>query len=63
MEAGFMVEMDLNVMTRQYFSYRIASIEKIKCELPACESKCKCNTVKIQWYFQTGDVCELILKS
>ena len=53
-----MAEIELNVMTHQCLSRRIASIEKLKCELSAWEVERNCNTVKIQWHFQTGDARE-----
>ena len=56
-----MAEIELNVMTRQCLSRRIASIEKLKCELSAWEAERNCNTVKIQWHFQTGDAREKLI--
>ena len=56
-----MAEIELNVMTRQCLSRRIASIEKLKCELSAREAERNCNTAKIQWHFQTGDAREKLI--
>lgn len=56
-----MAEIELNVMTRQCLSRRIASIEKLKCELSAWERERNCNTAKIQWHFQTGDAREKLI--
>lgn len=52
------MEIELNIMTRQCLSRRIASIEKLKCELSAWERERNYNTAKIQWHFQTGDARE-----
>ena len=56
-----MAEIELNVMTRQCLSRRIASIEKLKCELSAWERERNYNTAKIQWHFQTGDAREKLI--
>ena len=56
-----MAEIELNVMTRQCLSRRIASIEKLKCELSAWEQERNCHTAKIQWHFQTGDAREKLI--
>ena len=56
-----MAEIELNVMTRQCLSRRIASIKKLKCELSAWERERNCNTAKIQWHFQTGDAREKLI--
>ena len=56
-----MAEIELNVMTRQCLSCRIASIEKLKCELSAWEAERNCNTAKIQWHFQTEDAREKLI--
>ena len=45
-----MAEIELNVMTRQYLSCRIASIEKLKYELSAWEEYCNRNISKIKWH-------------
>lgn len=56
-----MAEIELNVMTRQCLSRRIASIEKLKCELSAWERERNCNAAKIQRHFQTGDAREKLI--
>ena len=48
-------EIELNVMTRQCLSRRIASIEKLKCELSAWEEYRNRNISKIKWHFKTGN--------
>ena len=50
-----MAEIELNVMTRQCLSRRIASIEKLKCELSAWEEYRNRNISKIKWHFKTGN--------
>jgi hypothetical protein len=50
-----MAEIELNVMTRQCLSKRIASIGLLKNELAAWEMERNKNQEKIQWHFQTGD--------
>ena len=56
-----MAEIELNVMTRQCLSRRIATIEKLKCELSAWEAERNRDTAKIQWHFQTGDAREKLI--
>lgn len=56
-----MVEIELNMMTRQCLSHRIAAIEKLKCELSAWEAERNRDTAKIQWHFQTGDAREKLI--
>ena len=53
-----MAEIELNVMTRQCLSRRIASIEKLKCELSAWEEYRNRNISKIKWHFKTGNARE-----
>jgi hypothetical protein len=50
-----MAEIELNVMTRQCLSRRIASIDTLRNELAAWESERNKDQAKIQWHFQTGD--------
>jgi hypothetical protein len=50
-----MAEIELNVMTRQCLSRRIASVDTLQKELAAWETERNKNQVKIQWHFQTGD--------
>ena len=50
-----MAEIELNVMTRQCLSRRIASIEKLKCELSAWEEYRNRNISKIKRHFKTGN--------
>jgi hypothetical protein len=50
-----MAEIELNVMTRQCLSRRIASIDTLQNELAAWEAERNKNQAKIQWHFQTGD--------
>jgi len=54
-------EIELNVMTRQCLSRRIASIEKLKCELSAWAEHRNRNTAKIQWHFKTGNAREKMI--
>lgn len=56
-----MAEIELNVMTRQCLSRRIATIDKLKGELSAWEAERNQNTAKIQWHFQTGDAREKLI--
>lgn len=58
-----MAEIELNVMTRQCLSRRIAAINKLKSELSAWEAEAEHNqdTAKIQWHFQTGDAREKLI--
>ena len=56
-----MAEIELNVMTRQRLSRRIATIDKLKSELSAWETKCNQNTAKIQWHFQPRDTREKLI--
>lgn len=56
-----MTEIELNVMTRQCLSRRIATIDKLKSELSAWETKRNQDTAKIQWHFQTGDAREKLI--
>ena len=55
------MDIELIIMPRQCLSRRIASIEKLKCELSAWERERNCNTAKIQWHFQTGDAREMLI--
>jgi hypothetical protein len=48
-------EIELNVMTRQCLSRRIKSIELLRNELLAWESKQNNNYAKINWQFKTKD--------
>jgi hypothetical protein len=50
-----MAEIELNVMTRQCLSRRIASINTLQDELAAWGAERNNNQAKIQWHFQTGD--------
>lgn len=50
-----MAEIELNIMTRQCLSRRIASLDTLQNELAAWESERNKNQAKIQWHFQTGD--------
>ena len=50
-----MAEIELNVMTRQCLSRRIADIETLKSELSAWESDRNTADSKIVWQFQTKD--------
>ena len=56
-----MAEIELNVMTHQCPSRRIASIEKLKCGLSAWEEERNQDTAKIKWHFQTGDAHEKLI--
>lgn len=56
-----MAEIELNVMTRQCLSRRIATIEKLKCKLSAWEAERNRDTAKIQWHFQTRDAREKLI--
>ena len=56
-----MAEIELNVMTRQCLSRRIATIDKLKSELSAWEAKRNQDTSKIRWHFQTGDAREKLI--
>ena len=56
-----MAEIELNVMTRQYLSRRISTLDKLKCELSAWEMERNRDTAKIQWHFQTGDAREKLI--
>lgn len=53
-----MAEIELNVMTQQYLSRRIATIDKLKSELSAWEIKRNQDTAKIRWHFQTREARE-----
>lgn len=53
-----MAEIELNVMTRQCLSRRIATIEDLRRELSAWEKERNQNTAKIKWHFQTRDARE-----
>lgn len=46
---------ELNVMTRQCLSRRIASIETLKSELSAWETKRNNSEAKVNWHFRTAD--------
>jgi transposase len=50
-----MAEIELNIMTRQCLSRRIETIELLKTELAAWESKRNQCNAKIKWQFQTKD--------
>ena len=50
-----MAEIELNVMTRQCLSRRIASIDLLRSELTAWENERNQERAKIQWHFQTAD--------
>jgi len=50
-----MAEIELNVMTRQCLSRRIASIATLRNELATWETERNKNHAKIQWHFQTGN--------
>lgn len=54
-------EIELNVMTRQCLSRRIATIDKLKSELSAWETERNQDKAKIQWHFQTGDAREKLI--
>lgn len=56
-----MAEIELNAMTRQCLSHRIATIDKLKCELSAWETERNQDAAKIQWHFQTGDAREKLI--
>lgn len=56
-----MAEIELNVMTRQCLSRRIATMDKLKSELSAWEAERNQDTAKIQWHFQTGDAREKLI--
>ena len=56
-----MSEIELNVITRQCLSRRIATIDKLKSELSAWETKRNQDIAKIQWHFQTGDAREKLI--
>ena len=56
-----MAEIELNVMTRQCLSRRIATLDKLKCELSAWETEGNRDTAKIQWHFQTVDAREKLI--
>lgn len=53
-----MAEIELNVMTQQYLSRRIATIDNLKSELSAWEIKRNQDTAKIRWHFQTREARE-----
>ena len=48
-------ELELNVMTRQCLSRRIAEIELLPSELSAWEMERNTMTAKVNWHFRTGD--------
>lgn len=50
-----MAEIELNVMTRQCLSRRIASIATLRNELATWETDRNKSHSKIQWHFQTGN--------
>ena len=50
-----------NIMKRQCLSRRIATIDKLKCELSAWEMELNQDTAKIQWHFQTRDAREKLI--
>ena len=50
-------EIELNVMTRQYLSRRIASIEELRSELAAWEDDRNHREAKVNWQFTTKDAC------
>lgn len=56
-----MAEIELNVMTRQCLSRRIATIARLKKELSAWETERNRDEAKIRWHFQTGDAREKLI--
>ena len=50
-----MAEIELNVMTRQCLSRRIAEIGLLRSELSAWEAERNTAAAKVNWHFQTGD--------
>ena len=56
-----MVEIELNVMTRQCLSCRIDTITRLKNELSAWETERNRDEAKIRWHFQTGDAREKLI--
>lgn len=56
-----MAEIELNVMTRQCLSRRIETIELLKNELSAWETKQNQKEAKIRWHFQTGQAREKLI--
>lgn len=56
-----MAEIELNVMTWQCLSRRIATIDKLKSRLFAWEAERNQDIAKIQWHFQTEDAREKLI--
>lgn len=56
-----MAGIELNVMTRQCLSRRIATINKLKSGLSAWETERNQDTAKIQWHFQIGNAREKLI--
>ena len=48
-------EIELNVMTRQCLSRRIAEIERLRSELSAWETERNTLAAKVNWHFRTND--------
>ncbi len=48
-------EIELNIMTRQCLSRRIASIETLKSELSAWETRRNNSEAKVNWHFRAND--------
>ena len=48
-------EIELNVMTRQCLSRRIAEIDLLRSELSAWEVERNTSAAKVNWHFRTGD--------
>lgn len=48
-------EIELNVMTRQCLSRRIAEIEQLRNELSAWETERNTLAAKVNWHFRTHD--------
>ena len=48
-------EIELNVMTRQCLSRRIADIDRLRSELSAWEVECNTLAAKVNWHFRTSD--------
>lgn len=56
-----MAEIELNVMACQCLSRRIASIEKLKCDLSAWKEYRNWNISKIKWHFKIGNTQEKLI--
>ena len=48
-------EIELNVMTRQCLSRRIAEIDLLRSELSAWEAERNTSAAKVNWHFRTND--------